>query len=267
MNDMMDKTAILGALKTKWLGHHLHVYQTVSSTNTLLKEMAANGEPTGTVVIADYQSAGKGRQGKYWRAPVGSSLLFSLLFRPGWPATQAQWLMMIAGLAVAESLRAYTELKVQLKWPNDIVFGDNLPWRKCGGLLLETGFVGSALGSAILGIGINANIPSADLSKLSENATSLQVETGRAIRRLPLLADIIFRLESLYDTASQGHSPLTRWKAHLVDFGYPVRAQVTGADRAIEGIAIDTDSWGRMLIRDSGGNIHTFTAGEVALSY
>jgi BirA family biotin operon repressor/biotin-[acetyl-CoA-carboxylase] ligase len=267
MNDMLDKTAILGALKTNWIGHRLHVYQTVSSTNTLLKEMAANGEPTGTMVIADHQSTGRGRQGKYWRAPAGSSLLFSLLFRPGWPATQAQWLMMIAGLAVAESLRADTELNVHLKWPNDIVLGDNLPWRKCGGLLLETEFEGSVLVRAILGIGINVNIPPADLSELPENATSLQVETGGAIRRLPLLADIILRLESLYNTASQGHSPLTRWKALLVDFGYPVRAQVTGADRAIEGIAIDTDSWGRMLIRDSEGNIHTFAAGEVSLSY
>jgi BirA family biotin operon repressor/biotin-[acetyl-CoA-carboxylase] ligase len=261
----LSESEIRSSLETKWLGRRSFVYETVESTNTVLKDLASRGEPAGTLVLAEYQSAGKGRHGRKWHVPPGSSLLFSLLFRPHWPPEQAQWLMMIAGLATAETLRSATGLNVKLKWPNDVVIGGRHPWRKCCGILLETEFENNILTSAVLGIGINVNIPESELTDLARFATSLQAELGAHVPRIPLLTQLLLALEQYYEKLEMGKSPREKWKSMLVNIGQPVHAQVIGLDQPIGGIAVDVDDWGRMIIRDSAGNKHSIAAGDVSL--
>ena len=130
MNGDLSPELVNVYLGTRWLGRTLHFFPVVASTNEVLYELALAGAPAGSMVLADFQTAGKGRLGRRWEAPAGSSLLFSLLFRPGWPAAQAAWLTMMAGLATAEAVAGLTGVVVGLKWPNDVMIHTADGWRK-----------------------------------------------------------------------------------------------------------------------------------------
>jgi len=261
----INKSELSAAMTTKWLGRHFFVYQSVDSTNTQLMEMAKKREASGTMILSEYQSSGKGRLGRKWNAPAGSSLLFSLLFRPHWPEDRAQWLMMIAGLSAIRAINLATGLDFRLKWPNDIVIGEKPPWRKCGGMLLEGDFHDSVLRSAVVGIGINVNIPPSGLADTAPQATSLEVETGLVVPRIPLLVDLLEIMEQEYEKASMGKSPLSEWRTALINMGQIVQVSAAGGDTVVEGTAIDTDELGRLLVRDVSGKVHKLAAGDVTV--
>ena len=265
MFELFNAQSVSRALRSQWLGHRFQLHESVGSTNDILAKLAAAGEREGSIVIANYQISGKGRLGRSWSAPAGSSLLFSVLFRPNWPVEQVQWLTMMAGISAADAINAVTGLDTNLKWPNDIVVNDTYPWRKCGGILVEGDIDGSLLRTAVVGVGINVNIERDELAELAPNATSLQAELGRTIKRLDLLASILLNLEDLYSDAQQGDAPLTRWKSMLVNLGRDVYANFTGSGAALKGTAIDVDDSGRLLVRDSMGNIHRVAAGDVTI--
>ena len=265
MEDLFKESALSSTIKTRWLGRHFYLFQTIDSTNTRLKTMSTQEEPAGTMVLAEHQSSGRGRLGRQWHAPAGSSLLFSLLFRPAWPAERVQWLMMIASLTAIEAIKQETGIALRIKWPNDLVMGNRPEWRKCGGILMEGDIEGSTVRSAIVGVGINVNIPSAQLAKTATQATSLQAETGRTVPRLPLLVTYLQIMEQRYEAISAGHSPIVEWRSALVNIGQTVRAEISGGGDSIEGIAVDTDTMGRLLVRDSSGKIHKITAADVTV--
>ena len=265
MTDRLNQPEINSIVKTRWLGRHVTYYPIVRSTNDLLKEMASRGAPAGSLVLADYQIRGKGRQGRHWEAPPTSSLLFSLLFRPNWPAKRANWLTMLAGLACLEAITGQTSLKVSLKWPNDIVFQRHNQWCKVGGLLLEGEVANGRLDNAVLGIGLNVNMDSNQLPGTEMPASSLSIGVGRNLSRLQLLSEILIRLEQQYETADQGQSPSQAWNSALMIIGNRVRAVMKGSDQIIEGLAIGTDDWGSLQIQDDSGEIRTLSAGEVTL--
>lgn len=263
----LTETAILTALSTRWLGRSLHVYDQVGSTNTLLSELAAGDAPTGTMVIAEYQAMGRGRQKRRWLAPAGSSLLISLLLRPHWPAQQAYWLTMIAGLATVATIESQSTLRTALKWPNDVMIWDekgaNLQWCKAGGILLDTHLEQDRLCQAVLGIGLNVNIPRHRLPAGAAHTTSLLAAGERPLARIPLLASLLQQLETLYEEAAAGASPQPAWNERLLTRDRPVR--VTTPHQVVEGHALGSDEWGRLLVRAPDGEIHRFAAGDVTL--
>lgn len=257
----LSKAAVMNALHSGWLGRPVHYAARLGSTNTMLREMADEGAAAGTLLITDYQAAGKGRFDRRWEAPPGTSLLFSLLFRPGWPARRAPWLTMCAGLAVVEAVESETGLGAGLKWPNDVMLKTGGGWRKLGGLLLETELEEDVLKLAILGIGLNVNIPAEQLP--APGATSLLAARGEATPRLPLLATLLARLEGHYEAADRGESPQREWDRRLIILGQRVR--VSGGRETVEGMAQGTDAWGRLLVRDDEGRVHAIPAGDVTL--
>lgn len=269
MNEPLTIEAIQSALATQWLGRSCHVYDTLPSTNETLKEMVAAGNsgqpPAGTLVLANYQSAGKGRLNRHWQAPAGTSLLFSLLFRPDWPPQQATWLTMMAALAATEAIEAETGLTASLKWPNDVLLGSAPNWRKVGGILLEGELAEDRLPSAILGIGLNVNLTADQLPPAAFPPTSLLIASGRPVSRLALLATLLQRLESHYEAAQQGHSPQPAWNARLITLGRRVTASQHPADPPLEGMVEGTDEWGHLLLRDDDGRLHLLAAGDVSL--
>lgn len=262
MGDLLIKTAVFPHLHTRWLGHTYHHFPEIGSTNSYLKQHPTL--PHGTIAITDYQAAGRGRFDRVWQAPAGSALLFSVLLHPHWAAEQVAWLGMIAGLAVCEAIAAVTGLNPQLKWPNDVVLWQAGAWCKVCGLLVEAEWGnGNQLANAIVGIGLNVNIPPSDLPPA---ATSLQIAVGQPINRSPLLCHLLHRLEQQYERADRGESPHQEWAKKLVTLGQRVVVTAVHATHPpIEGIAKATDNWGQLLVRDDHGRLHTVAAGDVTL--
>ena len=267
MENDLSEPVVLNRLQTNWLGHTYHYFASVGSTNQLLKQHSATENlPAGTVYLADYQEAGRGRLSRKWEAPPRTSLLFSVLFRPSWPPLQANWLTMMASLAAAEAIEALTALTVAVKWPNDLMIMAQGVWHKPAGILLEGDLAEDGrLRSVVLGIGINVNIPAAQLPEAVTPATSLLAAAGLLVPRLPLLLDVLTRLEAYYDAADQGESPQPAWNRRLMMLGQPVQVTLTAGGRRISGIAAATDRWGQLLVRDEVGTLHTIAAGDVTL--
>jgi BirA family biotin operon repressor/biotin-[acetyl-CoA-carboxylase] ligase len=263
----LQKTAVTPTLNTQWLGKNYIYLEETGSTNEFLKERVAESHvPAGTVVATDFQSQGKGRLQRRWEAPAGTSLLLSLLFKPDWPAEQANWLTMIASVAMAEAVEGETAVPVGIKWPNDLIIKVEDVWHKVGGLLLE-GDVGTdgRIRSVVLGIGLNVNIPPEQLPAGETPPTSLLAVLGRPVSRQALLADFLQRVEAGVATAVSGQSPQAAWQKRLITLGQPVQVTHTGTNQAISGVAESTNAFGHLLVRDGAGRLHTVTAGDVTL--
>ncbi|MCP4357794.1 MAG: biotin--[acetyl-CoA-carboxylase] ligase [Chloroflexi bacterium] len=269
MNHELSETAVAAALTTRWLGHMYQYLPQTYSTNDLLKEkldhLSRPPLPEGAVVLADYQSQGRGRLNRRWAAPPRTSLLFSVFLRPRWLPWQQNWLTMLAGVAVAEVIEAKTGLTTGLKWPNDVMALHEGQWRKVSGLLLEGIWTAAPSQDVILGIGINVNIPPDQLPQTITPPISLLAAMGKPVPRLDLLLDLLRRLEDGYGRAQQGYSPQPTWRQRLITLGQPVQVTKIGSGQIIIGFAEDVDDWGQLLVRDKSGILHTILAGDVTL--
>ncbi len=268
--DDLRATAVQTALKTKWIGQQYRFFASIGSTNDKLKQdveqMSPQALPAGTIYLTDFQAQGRGRLQRSWEAPAGTSLLLSLLLRPDWPAQQSAWLTMRAALAIAEAIEAQTGIDIKLKWPNDVVLEQNGRYHKLCGILAEGNITTEQrLDYAIIGMGINVNIPSEDLPAAPTPATSLLVATGQPVSRLALLVTLLERLEYWVETAVNQQSPQSAWNQRLVTLGQTVHVQQMGKGEPLIGIAEGTDVWGHLLIRDDTGRLHTIGAGDVTL--
>lgn len=266
----LEATAVGSALRTNWLGRAYQYLPRVSSTNDLLKDQARAGTPSdppaGAVLLADFQESGRGRLARRWQAPSGTSLLFSVLLRPEWPAERLAWLPLLCGLAVAQAVQEVTGLDARLKWPNDLVLASDGSWHKFGGILLETAFAqGGQAPYTVAGIGVNVNIPRAQLPAVAFPATSLMLAAGQPVSRLALLAVILGRLERLYDAAEEGKSPQPAWDERLVMRGQPVTLSRLGGAETQHGVFEGTDDQGRLLLRDAHGRVRLISAGDLSL--
>ena len=267
MDETLSPEGIAQALTTRWLGREIHYFPEIDSTNRWLRQEASLRPdlPYGALAVADFQTQGRGRHERRWEAPANTCLLFSLFWRPDWPPAQANWLTMIAGLAAVEAIAAATGLQTQLKWPNDLVIADtDGRWRKLGGILLEGVWQEGRLAQAVLGMGLNVNVPAAALPLFPIPPTSIRAETGQPANRLRLLAELLRRLETHYEAAAAGRSPQPAWESQLIFRNQRVQIQEEGKVIAA-GFFTGTDAWGRLLLRDDAGGLHTIAAGDVSL--
>ncbi|VAW33430.1 hypothetical protein MNBD_CHLOROFLEXI01-4942 [hydrothermal vent metagenome] len=270
MMNKLQETAVSRRVSTRWLGKICQIILEVDSTNDLLKEMIQRGDeknpPAGFVLLTEHQRQGRGRLARRWDAPPNSSLLLSMLFRPNWEAEQMNWLTMLVSLAAAEAIAAHAEVTVGIKWPNDLMVRHAGVWHKVGGILQEGDFgANGRLQWAIVGIGINVNIPTDQLPDGATPATSLLVATGQPVPRLPLLVTFLNRVEELYLLAENGRSPQPAWQKKLITLGQPVRVTYTQTNQSFSGVAEATNRAGHLLVRDSAGELHTVTAADVTL--
>jgi BirA family biotin operon repressor/biotin-[acetyl-CoA-carboxylase] ligase len=285
MSDLSAE-AIAAALTTRRLGRPTLYYPIIGSTNDVAHAEAAGGAADGLLVIADEQTAGRGRLDRRWWAPPGSSLLMSLLLRPALPAHAAGQLTMCLGLAAVEGIESVTGLRPALKWPNDLL----LEGRKLGGMLTELRLDGERLAYAVLGLGVNVNIafdegrttkdendpssphlqtpqvgagvvlgPSSDLA---DTAISLSMTLGRAVDRVALLAAILLRCEAWYERALAGESPHAAWAARLDTVGR--RVTVTTAAGSMAGMAVGVTPEGALLLHgDADATEQVIWSGDV----
>jgi BirA family biotin operon repressor/biotin-[acetyl-CoA-carboxylase] ligase len=258
------------------LWREIKVIAETGSTNADLAAAARAGAPEGTVLVAELQTAGKGRLGRAWQAPPRSGLTFSLLLRPQVPLTRLTWMPLLTGVAVAVAVERMTSRAVEfqpagdfgtavgsnvvrtaLKWPNDVLVGE----RKLAGILAER--AGEAM---IVGIGLNVSLRQAELP--TPAATSLTIENAAFTDRGPLLRAILREFERWYGDwlAADGDPDQSglraAYRSACATLGQDVRVELPGS-ADLRGAAYDIDTEGRLLVRADGGGIRAVGAGDV----
>jgi BirA family biotin operon repressor/biotin-[acetyl-CoA-carboxylase] ligase len=254
---MYDLATLESALTETIFAGKLHFASVTDSTNNDALAAARAGAPHGSVYFADEQLAGRGRGDHAWHSAAGEGLYVSVLLRPQIPAARLPLLPLAAGLAAAAAVRAASHLTVDLRWPNDLLIGP----RKTGGILVEASTEGSAVVSAVVGIGINVHQRSFDPG-LSTPATSLDLEAGLRIPRQPLLVSLLKSLEqealALADAAAEKMVPARVEQASTWVRGQ--RVEVHGP-QACTGVTEGLDAHGFLLVRTERGMVTVQTGG------
>lgn len=231
----------------------IHCFDTIDSTNTRAKELAAGGAPHGTVLIADSQTGGRGRMGRNFESPKGTGIYLSVILRPGCSGQDLMHLTCAVGVAVCNAAEAVCGIRPRLKWINDLILGN----KKLGGILTELSLDSRGnVNYAVIGIGINVN---ATPCGISEIATSLR-EAGLSVDRNRLIAAILQKLERMSVTDT---SVVTQYRKDCLTLGQQVC--VIRPDSLSYGTAVDIDEQGGLLVRDSDGNLQTVNSGEVSI--
>jgi BirA family biotin operon repressor/biotin-[acetyl-CoA-carboxylase] ligase len=234
-------------------------FASIDSTNRYLLEEARAGAPEGLVAVADHQDAGRGRQGRVWTAPRGSSLLISVLLRPTIAPDRLMLVTMAAGVALAEAVEQVAGFVVALKWPNDLVVGD----RKLAGLLAEADVPAGAPRPAGVVVGAGCNVQwDAFPPELAATATACNLEAGHPVDRDEVLTAFLDRLDVRYGSLDR---VAEAYQARLGTLGRRVRVELgAGAQgRTVFGVATGIDGSGRLLVDADDGERHELTAGDV----
>lgn len=264
--DVLSASEIASRLTTKWAGRKLYYLDTTGSTNNDAKRMGEEGDPHGTTVVADIQTAGKGRRGRSWQSLSGTALSFTILLRPEFAPDKASMITLIMALSVAEAVEETTGAEAGIKWPNDIVMNR----KKICGMLTEMTMTPEMdeIQYVVVGAGINVNNASPEEfhEDVRPTATSLRIETGRQISRAELLNRALMRFEENYEiflTTLDLSGLRERYQKHLLNMG----AQVRVLDPAGEftGVSEGIDDRGELIVVKENGERVPVYAGEVSV--
>ncbi len=256
-----DAQALRSRLNGKRIGGLLRYHETADSTNRLAEDLAREGAPEGTVVLADRQTAGRGRLQRIWQSPPGCNLYLSLILRPAVDASDLAQITLVTGVAVADAIAAVCPEGVGIKWPNDLLIRE----RKICGILTEMRtFAGRRV--LIVGIGLNVNIRRDDFDPdHRDTATSLREETGRDHSREDLVFLLCERFERWYETyLREGFAPIREgWLARSGMAGKPVR--ILFGKEILEGTMAGIDRDGALLLSDARGGVRRILAGDATI--
>ena len=253
----LNGDSILRKLRTKQLGRRLEVLDECKSTNDVAAQHASTGAPHGYTILAEEQTAGRGRQGRTWVSPRGGIWVTTLL-RPPLTLDSLNALPIIAALAVARAINSSQGVGARVRWPNDIFVGG----RKLAGVLAETKFKGNQVEYVLLGVGINANFPSTTLGELSSKATSLEDLLGAPIDREAIIALLLMEIENVYELASSNPDEAVALLRELdCSRGRQVRIKLQGEE--ITGTMAGYESLTRVRIRIVAGRYRQVETGSV----
>jgi len=256
VEDSLSPAAVTENLATRFIGQEVICYPSLTSTNDMAKRRAQQGAVEGTVIVAEEQTAGRGRIKRAWLSPKGSIAL-SIILYPQLPYLPS--LIMVASLAVVHSIEQVTGLKSQIKWPNDVLVND----KKACGILIESDVRGTSVDYAIIGMGINVNLKLAEFPEISPTATSLSHELGRDISCLDMIRCLLAEAERLYLALPTGDSVYREWRDNMVTLGKKV--QVSSGAKTYKGVAESVASDGSLLLRQSDGSLIKIVTGDVTL--
>lgn len=255
LTETISAKAVSGGLRTAIIGRHVLFYRTLGSTMDAAREAALAGADEGTVVIADEQTAGRGRLRRTWFSPRGNIAL-SVILRPS--RSELSSMVMLAALAAAGAIESASGLSAGIKWPNDILVGG----RKVCGILIETDAGGC--GYSIIGVGINVNLDPAQYAEIEATATSLSREAGKPVSRLAVARLLLEEMDGLYRRLKSGASLVEDWRQKLVTLGRPVT--VASPEGSYEGVAETVDVDGSLMVRLGDGSLRRVVAGDVTLN-
>lgn len=236
-------------------------YEKLDSTNTKIKELAAEGAVHGTVVVADMQTAGKGRRGRNWESPAGTNVYMSILLRPKMEPSKAPMLTLVMAYSIAKVLQNLGYMNAQIKWPNDLVLSN----KKVCGILTEMNLEGQQIEYVVVGVGINVNT-TAFPKELSDSATSLYLESGKEVKRRQLVCEIVEAFEKEYDKFVEIENLSFLQEEYnniLINCGKEVRVLEPGNEYTAYALGISET--GELLVRKADGSKEAVFAGEVSV--
>ena len=254
-----NETTIADQIHTKWAGKTVHFARKTDSTNLWIKRLAKEGAPEGTLALAEFQSAGRGRLGRSWEVPEGTSVMMSILLRPKFEPQYAPMLTLVMGMAVAKAVKKFG-FDVSIKWPNDVVVSH----KKICVFLTEMGVRDGKIDYAVIGVGINVNIREFP-EEMADKATSLYLESGREFDRSQIPGLVMEAFEEYYEkfAATCDLSGLKEeYESILANYNQPVRVL---AKEPYEGVARGITDGGELLVEKTDGTIVAVSAGEVSV--
>ena len=261
----LSPASITANLATLVVGKRVVCLRSVTSTNDWARAAAERAAYEGTIVIAEKQTHGRGQRGRSWIAPPGACILTSIIFRPTFPPSELFILTALGALAVARAIETVLSVQCSMKWPNDLMIAG----RKVGGILTEGAISGNELHFAIVGIGLNVNLDVSTYPEIAATATSLSLETGRTVGRLPLLRQILRELDCYYGRLrARGNrcSVLSEWRHRLGIVGQTVTLiDRTGAATVV--IAEDVAPDGALCVVGQDGVRRRVLMGDVTLGH
>lgn len=249
-------------LAGKFIGHQIHYYEEVGSTNDEAFRMGMNGAPEGTVLIAECQSAGKGRMQRVWHSPAGANIYTSIILRPMFDVLRAPQISIATGVAVAETLIPYCPGKVMLKWPNDVL----IDGKKVCGILSQMKMSGNAIDFIVVGVGINVNLNREQFpTDIQSIATSLAMEAGREISREELIISLYENLSKWYkELLQRGFGPIKeKWLSLSPMIGQTV--SVLFREEAVSGKAIGLGEDGSLMLLTDKNETIQVSAGDATV--
>jgi BirA family biotin operon repressor/biotin-[acetyl-CoA-carboxylase] ligase len=247
-------------LNTHDVGQVIHHREELPSTNDLARELAEEGAGHGEVVVAERQTAGRGRRGRTWVSPARRNLALSVVLRPDLPVARASEVTLVAAVAICDALRQ-AGVDAGIKWPNDVL----VRGRKIAGILTELAAETDRVQWVVLGIGVNVNTRAEDFpEELRGEVTSLLLERGQSAPRALFAAACLTSLEAWLDRhAEEGFEPVrAAWRERSVTLGREVQVRTDGGE--ITGTAEDIDQGGALLVRTAAG-LERLHSGDVTL--
>ncbi len=256
----MTTNDILSGLHNQTIGRQIQIYDQVRSTNDLALQCGIDGAQEGTLILAENQTQGRGRHGRRWHAPPGSSLLVSVILRHRLRADQVGLPNLIGAVAIATAIDELTNLSTRIKWPNDVL----IQGKKVSGVLTELEYDRHRQPFFVMGFGVNVNTTWTNLpEELRASATSLQIESNREMSRVVLLQAILHRLEENYLCLKHSDTESIIATANRLSYRFGDWVQIKTADRVFRGQAEVIDWDGGLLVRDINGKRRKFLVGEV----
>ena len=259
--DRITADAIKSCLETKWMAKNLEYYDEIDSTNNRAKALGETGGADGTLFVAETQTAGKGRRGRCWQSPAGSSISMSILLRPVMNPSDAPMLTLVMAYAATKALREKTELDIGIKWPNDLVVSG----KKISGILTEMSAEIDYINHVVIGVGINVNQDTFP-DDIKETASSLKMELGKRIKRSGLIAAVMKIFEEYYEIFQETEdlSGLQElYNSMLVNKDREVKVLEPGNE--YKAYAIGINQTGELIVRTPDGKEKEIYAGEVSV--
>ena len=259
--DVMDAAELKSIWKPKWVGCEILYFDSIDSTNTKAQELAEKGYPSGTLVVADKQIAGKGRRGRNWESPSGCGIFMTLMLKPDINPNNASMLTLVSALAVAKALADITGKDAKIKWPNDIV----IDGRKVCGILTEMSAQFDYINNIVIGIGINVNNSSFP-EEISATASSLRLLSGgKKYRRAEIIEKIMEYFEKYYSIFLETEdlsALVNEYDAMLVNMKRQVK--VLDPKEPFEGTAMGITKTGELIV-DTWESRKLVSSGEVSV--
>lgn len=258
--DVMTAEEVESLLDTEWAGKPVVYYPETDSTNIRIRHLGAEGAPHGTLAVADRQTAGRGRRGRTWESPGGSCIYMSILLRPDLAPEKAPMLTLVMACGVAEGIMDCADVKVQIKWPNDIIVSG----KKLAGILTEMSTQVDYINHVTVGVGINVNVQ--NFPEEIQTAASLLSETGTQTKRAPVIAAVMKHFEENYKIFMQTEDMsglMKKYSSLLVNQGREVL--ILEKDAEYKAYAEGINQKGELVVRREDGTVENICAGEVSV--
>lgn len=259
--DILTKESCKSRIHTEWAGQYLEAYDEIDTTNRRVKQLGEEGAPHGALVVADCQTAGKGRRGRSWITPAGSALAFSLLLRPSLSPDRVSMITLVSALAVSSAIDELTGLSTSIKWPNDIVYEK----KKLCGILTEMSTELESIHYVVVGIGINVHVREFP-QELTDKATSLALITGKSYNRSQLLGLVMKYFEEYYtqfELDQDLRNLKQKYESKLAGKGSVV--SIVEKDRERRGTCLGITDMGALRIAFDDGGTEEIISGEVSV--